>query len=118
MIMESWGAPRPGQQSLTCAGEFRQSLLAPVTRRQVPAARRWRIGIHRHRSQQIARFASDDEDALTLWAALAGSSGSGHRTRDLLRRLVSSGAIEEDDARDAYCLLQTDDLHNLGGPPW
>jgi hypothetical protein len=41
-----------------------------------------------------------------------------HRTRDLLRRLVNSGTIEEDDARDAYCLLQTDDLHNLGGPPW
>jgi hypothetical protein len=37
---------------------------------------------------------------------------------DLLRRLVSSGSVEEDDARDAYYLLQTDDLHNLGGPPW
>jgi hypothetical protein len=48
--------------------------------------------------------------------SLVGSSG--HRTRDLLRRLVSSGSIEEDDARDAYYLLQTDDLHNLGGPPW
>src|SRR6266568_6334546 len=60
-------------------------------------------------------FASDDEDALTLWTALVGSSG--HRTRDLLRQLVSSGSIEEDDARDAYYLLQTDDLHNLGGPP-
>ncbi|HTX25698.1 MAG TPA: hypothetical protein VME19_01625, partial [Streptosporangiaceae bacterium] len=61
-------------------------------------------------------FASDDEDALTLWAALTSSSG--HRTRDLLRRLVNSGTIEEDDARDAYYLLQTDDLHNLGGPAW
>jgi hypothetical protein len=61
-------------------------------------------------------FASDDEDALTLWAALTSSSG--HRTPDLLRRLVNSGTIEEDDARDAYYLLQTDDLHNLGGPPW
>jgi hypothetical protein len=62
------------------------------------------------------RCTSDDEDALTLWAALTSSSG--HRTRDLLRRLVNSGTIEEDDARDAYYLLQTDDLHNLGGPAW
>ena len=41
-------------------------------------------------------FASDDEGALTLWTALTNSSG--HRTRDLLRLLVSSGAIEEDEA--------------------
>jgi len=61
-------------------------------------------------------FASDDGDALTLWTALTNSSG--YRTRDLLRRLVSGGIIEEDDARDAYYQLQTDDLHNLGGPPW
>lgn len=61
-------------------------------------------------------FASDDEDALTLWTAL--TSASGYRTRDLLRQLVSDVIIEEDDARDAYHQLQTDDLHNLGGPPW
>ena len=61
-------------------------------------------------------FASDDEDALTLWNALTGSAG--HRTRDLLWQLVTNGAIKEVDARAAYRLLQTDDLHNLGGPPW
>lgn len=61
-------------------------------------------------------FASDDEDALTLWNALTGSAG--HRTRDLLWQLVTNGAINEVDARAAYRLLQTDDLHNLGGPPW
>jgi hypothetical protein len=33
-------------------------------------------------------------------------------------RLVNSGTIEEDDARDAYYLLQPDDLPNLGGPAW
>jgi len=61
-------------------------------------------------------FASDDEDALTLWNALTSSGG--HRTRDLLRQLVTNGAIKEVDARAAYRMLQTDDLHNLGGPPW
>jgi hypothetical protein len=61
-------------------------------------------------------FASDDEDALTLWNALTGSGG--HRTRDLLWQLATSGAVTEVDARAAYRLLQTDDLHNLGGPPW
>jgi len=34
----------------------------------------------------------------------------------LLRRLVNSGTLEEDDARDAYYLLQTDDLHNPRRP--
>jgi hypothetical protein len=61
-------------------------------------------------------FASDDEDALTLWNALARSGG--RRTRDLLWQLVTSGAVAEADARAAYRSLQTDDLHNLGGPPW
>lgn len=61
-------------------------------------------------------FASDDEDALTLWNALAGSTGQ--RTRDLFWQLVTSGAVSEDAARESYHLLQTDDLHNLGGPPW
>jgi predicted nucleic acid-binding protein len=41
-------------------------------------------------------FASDDEDALTLWAALTSSSG--HRTMDLLQQLVSSGTVKEADA--------------------
>jgi hypothetical protein len=34
----------------------------------------------------------------------------------LLWRLVNCRAVPEDDARDAYWILQTDDLHNLGGP--
>jgi hypothetical protein len=66
-------------------------------------------------SRRLA-FASDDEDALLLWMALTSSAG--HRTRDLLWQLVGSRAVPEDDARDAYRTLQTDDLHNLGGPPW
>jgi hypothetical protein len=61
-------------------------------------------------------FASDDEDALTLWNALTRSTGN--RTRDLLWHLVTNGTINEADARAAYHRLQTDDLHNLGGPPW
>ncbi len=61
-------------------------------------------------------FASDDEDALTVWEALTRTPG--RRTRDLLRKLVNEGGVGEQDARAAYRLLQTDDLHNLGGPPW
>jgi hypothetical protein len=61
-------------------------------------------------------FASDDEDALTLWAALTGSPGL--RTRDLLWRLVRGGFVGEGEAKSAHLILQTDDLHNLGGPAW
>ncbi len=61
-------------------------------------------------------FASDDEDALILWEALSGAPG--RRTRDLLRELVDAAVVDEADAREAYRVLQTDDLHNLGGPPW
>lgn len=61
-------------------------------------------------------FASDDEDALVLWQALSGTPG--RRTRDLLRQLVIDGTVHEDDACEVYRVLQTDDLHNLGGPPW
>ena len=61
-------------------------------------------------------FASDDEDALMLWRALSGTPGL--RTRDLLRQSVDRGLATEDEARAAYRLLQTDDLHNLGGPAW
>jgi hypothetical protein len=67
-------------------------------------------------SRRVLAFASDDEDALTLWTALTGTPG--HRTRDLLRNIVSNGTVTEADARRQYSLLQTDDLHNLGGPPW
>jgi hypothetical protein len=66
-------------------------------------------------TRQLA-FASDDEDALTLWEALAGVSG--RRTRDLLWQLVTDGLVAEPDAREAHRMLQSDDLHNLGGPPW
>jgi hypothetical protein len=61
-------------------------------------------------------FASDDEDALVLWEALTGSPGK--RTRDLFWQLVDDGVVIEHDAREAYKLLQSDDLHNLGGPEW
>lgn len=61
-------------------------------------------------------FASDDEDALTLWEALSGTPG--RRTRDLLAQLAADGVVAEPDAREVYRVLQTDDLHNLGGPPW
>ena len=61
-------------------------------------------------------FASDDDDALTLWEALSG--GPGCRTRDLLRELVRGGVVAEQEARDVHHMLRTDDLHNLGGPPW
>jgi hypothetical protein len=90
---------------------WRQSLGAKS--RRLDAGESASIAIAARRS---LAFASDDEDALILWTALTRSPG--HRTRDLLWRLVSSGTIGEDDARDAYHLLQADDLHNLGGPPW
>ncbi len=61
-------------------------------------------------------FASDDDDALTLWEALSGAPGC--RTRDLLHKLVSKAVVAEQETRDVHHLLQTDDLHILGGPPW
>jgi hypothetical protein len=63
-----------------------------------------------------ATFASDDEDALAVWKGLTGAPG--RRTRDLLWQLVADGIVKEHDARAAYHLLQTDDLHNIGGPRW
>ena len=61
-------------------------------------------------------FASDDDDALALWKAL--SNDPGWRTRDLLRELVDKGVVVEQEAREVYHVLRTDDLHSLGGPPW
>lgn len=61
-------------------------------------------------------FASDDEDAVTLWAALTGTSA--YRTLDLLWRLVDDGIVDEADAQETHRLLRTDALHNLGGPIW
>ena len=91
--------------------EWRRSLGARS--RRLDAGESASIAIAARRS---LAFASDDEDALTLWNALTSSGG--HRTRDLLWQLVTNGAIKEVDARAAYRMLQTDDLHNLGGPPW
>ena len=59
-------------------------------------------------------FAGDDEDALTVWEALAGAPG--RRTRDLLRQLVTDGIVDDHEARAVHHLLRSDDLHNLGGP--
>jgi hypothetical protein len=61
-------------------------------------------------------FASDDEDALVLWKALTGAPGL--RTLDLIMRAVTAGSVSEGEAKSAYLILQTDDLHNLGGPAW
>lgn len=90
---------------------WRQSLGAKA--RRLDAGESASIAIAARRS---LAFASDDEDALTLWTALTNSPG--HRTRDLLQRLISSETVQENEARDVYHLLQADDLHNLGGPPW
>lgn len=81
--------------------------------RRLDAGEAASIAIACHRS---LAFASDDEDALVLWNALTSSSGL--RTRDLLRKAVQDSACDERDARAVYQALQSDDLHNLGGPPW
>ena len=59
-------------------------------------------------------FAIDDQDALSVCGALTGTPG--RRTRDLLRQLVTDGVVDEHDAKAVHLLLQSDDLHNLGGP--
>lgn len=91
--------------------EWRRSLGAKA--RRLDAGEAASIAIASHRS---LAFASDDEDALVLWHALTRSAGL--RTRDLLRKAVGDGHCHEDDARAVYQRLQSDDLHNLGGPPW
>ncbi len=91
--------------------EWRHSLGATARRLDVGEAAS--IAIASHRS---LAFASDDEDALVLWHAL--TSAPGLRTRDLLHRAAEGGTCNADDARAVYQILQTDDLHNLGGPPW
>jgi hypothetical protein len=65
---------------------------------------------------RLLPFASDDEDALALWAALTGSPGM--HPLDLVQRVVIAGSVSEGDAESAYSILQSDDLHNLGGPAW
>jgi hypothetical protein len=91
--------------------EWRRSLGAKA--RRLDAGESASIAIAVTRS---LAFASDDEDALILWKALSGVAG--WRTRDLLRQLVTDGSVADADAHEVYLVLQTDDLHNLGGPPW
>lgn len=91
--------------------EWRHSLGAKA--RRLDAGESASIAIAATRSLE---FASDDEDALTVWEALTGAPG--RRTRDLLRRLVTDRLVDEHDARAVHHLLQSDDLHNLGGPTW
>ncbi len=90
---------------------WRHSLGAKA--RRLDAGESASIAIAMSRSLTLA---SDDGDALTLWEALSGKPG--RRTRDLLHQLTADEFVTEPDAREAYRVLQTDDLHNLGGPPW
>ena len=90
---------------------WRQSLGAKARRLDAGESASIAIAVTRSLS-----FASDDDDALTLWEALSGALGC--RTRDLLHKLASKAVVAEQEARDVHHLLQTDDLHNLGGPPW
>lgn len=91
--------------------EWRHSLGAKA--RRLDAGESASIAIAATRS---LAFASDDEDALILWKAL--TSTRGWRTGDLFHKLVADGMVDEVDAKEAYGILQGDDLHNLGGPPW
>lgn len=90
---------------------WRQSLGSRVRRLDPGESASIAIAVTRSRA-----FASDDDDALTLWQALSGTPG--RRTRDLLWQLVTEESVAEDDACEVYQFLQSDDLHNLGGPPW
>jgi len=91
--------------------EWRRSLGAKA--RRLDAGEAATIAIARERS---LGFASDDDDALVLWQALAGNPGL--RTVDLMHRVVDAGLVADADGRALYDTLQSDDLHNLGGPPW
>jgi hypothetical protein len=53
---------------------------------------------------------------LILWHSLTHAQG--RRTLDLLQQLATSGIVTEKDAQAMYHCLQTDELHNLGGPAW
>ena len=91
--------------------EWRCSLGAKARRLDVGEAAT--IAIAQARSLS---FASDDDDALILWQAITGQQGL--RTVDLMRQVVSDERATEAEGRALYQMLQTDDLHNLGGPPW
>lgn len=90
--------------------EWRRSLGARA--RRLDAGESASIAIALTRSLS---FASDDDDALRLWEALSHQPGL--RTRDLLRKLVDHGVVTDLEACEVYDLLQTDELHMLGGPP-
>jgi hypothetical protein len=61
-------------------------------------------------------FASDDEQALVAYTALADRPPI--RSRDAIKLLVTRGLVEEPAGRDGYGFLQEDELHLLGGPAW
>ena len=81
--------------------------------RRLDAGEAVSIAIAHHRR---LGFASDDEQALIAFTAITRRSPS--RTLDLIKILVASGTLDEDEAREAYRFLQEDDLHLLGGPDW
>jgi hypothetical protein len=91
--------------------EWRQSL--------GPRARRLDTGEAVSIAIAVARgldFASDDEEAIVAYTALADRDTI--RTRDVIKMLVAHGLITEAAGRDEYHVLQNDDLHLLGGPAW
>lgn len=91
--------------------EWRRSLGAQA--RRLDAGEAASIAIAFRRS---LGFASDDKDALDIWAPLTLTTPL--RTRDLFKQLVAKAVVSEADAHATYDLLQTDDLHYLGGPGW
>ena len=91
--------------------EWRRSLGAKA--RRLDSGEAASIAIATRRSMP---FASDDDDALILWGALTAAPGL--RTIDLMRQVVQDGRETEANGRAMYEMLQTDDLHNLGGPAW
>lgn len=109
--VDEWDLAVRLQSRLPDDREWRRSLGAKS--RRLDAGEAASIAIASGRS---FAFATDDEDALILWDALTGKPG--RRTRDLFRQLMDEGLVDEREAASAYHLLQTDDLHNLGGPAW
>jgi len=91
--------------------EWRRSLGAHA--RRLDAGEAASIAIASHRSLE---FASDDQDALDIWAGLTLTMAL--RTRDLFKQLTAKGVVSEAEGHATYDLLQFDDLHNLAGPPW
>jgi hypothetical protein len=61
-------------------------------------------------------FASDDEQAIVAYTALANREPM--RTRAAIKLLVAQGLIDEATGSAGYRFLQEDNLHLLGGPDW